>query len=465
MATTIAKASLQLSANATEVMTELEKVTKKSKSLEGAVKGIPEVGEKAKASLNQISQVSNVFSVMSSDVNILEKSVTGVSGAVSTMTVGLQLATKVTGGLKAALLGTGIGAIVVAIGFILSKIAAAKSAAEATTPARLAYTGPRDFSVGIGAGDLVKTSESAMRGGDSDAAKAMREAMDARGRMRDAARFGESIGMGTLAEAESGPRMMALSRSIEAATVAMERLGRASSVTGITGIGESARRATETMGMSSDEAARYSLTLRTVKEDVGGVMVSVTRSITPTEHLNSTLARLEADRARGAISTDTYRRAVEEAVKTHEAEERALSKARTELDLLAEARRLDALHARGATITDSVRTPIERAREAMAELNDVWNEGGITTETWERSAARIMGDLERSGALELSAPAALLEGSAAATSAINAARRMGSSDPAARTIAAIDHHRRVDEAMALDARRIAEALTGGIIRL
>lgn len=130
----LGKGILMLGTNSSGLEEGLKKAGASAKAFEAKIKTLPEVGEKMKASFGNIGSVAGTFNAMSSDVSVFEKAVLSANSALAATTVGLQLALKATTGLKAALLGTGIGALIVGAGWLVSRIASSRREAEASRP-------------------------------------------------------------------------------------------------------------------------------------------------------------------------------------------------------------------------------------------------------------------------------------------------------------------------------------------
>lgn len=126
MSTTISKLSLHLSANVDGVKSDLEKATAATKAFDRKISALPDVGEKINSSFGRILSTGNVFQNLDSDVSGFEKTLTAAGAGLSSLVVGMQIATKVASGFKAALIGTGIGAIVVGLGFLVGKLTSAR---------------------------------------------------------------------------------------------------------------------------------------------------------------------------------------------------------------------------------------------------------------------------------------------------------------------------------------------------
>jgi hypothetical protein len=130
----LGKGILMLGTNSSGLEEGFKKAGASAKAFEAKIKTLPEVGEKMKASFGNIGSVAGTFHTMSSDVSFFEKSVLAANSALAATTVGLQLALKATTGLKAALLGTGIGALIVGAGWLVSRIASSRREADASRP-------------------------------------------------------------------------------------------------------------------------------------------------------------------------------------------------------------------------------------------------------------------------------------------------------------------------------------------
>jgi len=118
----LGKGVLMLSANTAEFQQDLKSAATTAKAFEQKIKTLPEVGEKLRAGFGNVLGVASSFQAMTSEVSEFEKGIVAVNTAVSSMTVGMQLALKTATGLKGALLGTGIGALIIGAGALLESI-------------------------------------------------------------------------------------------------------------------------------------------------------------------------------------------------------------------------------------------------------------------------------------------------------------------------------------------------------
>lgn len=270
-------------------------------------------------------------------------------------------------------------------------------------------------------------------------------------------------------------------------------------VASVGGIAESAARHRDmaaTIGMSRDAAEDYALSLRRTTRTIGGITVATTEAMTPLEAHNRRLAELaEKELRTGASMAD----ARAESVRIMNAEVAALGELRAarlaaagaaERERLAtgsermreEMGRIGDLLTSGGTSWETytrgveralgdTRSPIDRARDRIDEINVAWEQAALMAafhgETLDdtsfvRATAAAYEDATRGINLDMPAGFAALEfGSAAAISAINAARRSGPTDPAERQAALLERLRAITAAGAEDTRRIAEAAGRG----
>jgi len=515
MAGTIAKTSIGITANATEAISELERVGKTTKALEKNISTMPGTALKVTAAFAQIGSVSNVFAVMESDASDATKAVAAVSGAVGVLTVALQLALTVTKGMKAALLATGIGAVIVGLGWLVSRLASAGSIASDSGRATRERAA-RELSLF----DRARTGFGDATGGLSPGDRIIRDSIEG-----PVAPFPHRRGVASVATARETTTGTSRLVELEAARTR-------------------ARDLTETMGLGSEAADDYALSLRRTITTIGGVAVATTESLSPIAAHTRRMMELSVLSGRPLIdvtaarveSLEMMRREITALDEVGRARLRAAGAAETtrlrspDESRAIEIERMSSLFRRGATdaatfargmaslvevpttpleatrariegiraafgalvsespewpeptpfirslesVAGDTRTPIERTRDRITEIGEAWEEAGAMALTngeefddtsFRRATARALTDLERSGSLEMSAPQALLEGSAAAISAINAARRSGSDDPAERTVRAIDTLRRVDEATERNTAAMLRLLSAGIIRL
>jgi hypothetical protein len=465
MATTIAKASIQLSANATEVVSELDRTTAKFKAFEGKIKSLPEIGEKVNASFGRIDAISNSFKSMSADASGFEKSIESATMAIGAMTVGMQVAMRMASGLKAALLGSGVGALIVGAGYLLSMISSSRAASSGS--GGRGTDGPSEIE------RLTTTLRDAIAGGGgtSTTERTIEAAAAEMGRARTAwhaatfVRSDPRIAASSLARAAEGsPRLIEAAAARER-SIGVDRVG------GIESARSSARDALATMGMSAEEVDAYRMSLRRTTRTIGDLSVATTEAISPTEAFErrmAEIARLEALASGPTADSREFTMARVEARRALEAETAAMLELSRTTRLLSFARERAAMASRASdlTIEAAAADPTKAFRTRSAELTRLFSKGLIDARTRDLHLGRAATEALRGGMIDLpTGPAALMEGSAAAASAINAARRAGSDSPEERAARALEIIRRSTDASERHAAAMARVLTDGIRRL
>lgn len=508
---------LMLSASADGFQKDLKRAGGSVVDFNKRVQAVPEIGEKISASFGRIAQVGSVFTLMSNDASLLEKTIAGVNTGVGAMVVGMQLAVKVTSGMKAALIGTGIGALVVGLGWVVSQLSSAR-AEEAkereewqkfldrveTRATRSPLPEPRRG----GAWDLVSLEEVRR---DREARE--RRAADLAAReeaMRPAAelglesgRFVEGLESVARAAGRSREEMALLDLETRRAALALNPLIAGSdTLVVITRNLARARAAMHTIDMTREverlrtplESARVEIErmvalsrgggdFETLRRGLNGLMGIAPGLDSTAERIDTILASfralvVERDRiARiAALPVGEWLFGIPGGIRVLPGRDGGfvpVGDPRAIVPPPAPDIRPDfrGVIDRFVEMAGDIAGPATAFRERMASIDrmaagarEAFFRGGmvgppVDFRRFERGAARAFLDAERAMGSERSAPQAFLEGSAEALSAINAARRNAvSSDPMRRVEATLERLERIEEAERRELEGIGRAL-------
>lgn len=438
------------------------------------VQSTAEIGEKVTATFGRLAQVGSIFTLMSSNASTLEKSIASVNVGVGAMTIGLQLATKVTSGLKAAFLGTGVGALVVGLGWIIGKLTQERKAAEPAAARereewekfldRINETATRDtrpaavWTERISPDVFTRERERALRPAAELGVEADRFASSLRETERAAGRSREEM---TLLDLTARATAMGLGPLIESADAYRSVL---------LDIVDAPLRPVLDSVLDDAEAAR-----RVVSEIVDArralLAIDVRREAdrlgSPMDAVIAEIARMEDLVARGGpvglleeglrrligISPDPLISSLERirvaALRLGDADARTRA-----VDIMARiagepSSALETFHARVDRHGSIDRAAEEMRRVAVPGIAMPWLRSSDTELEGriDRMRGRAFLDLERASGVnaERAAPQALLEGSAQALSAINAARRNAvSTDPILRVERVLERMERIE---------------------
>lgn len=410
MATTIAKASIQLSANAEQVTGELKKtetgVKAFSKKASDSIGGIKahEAGEKMTAAFGRMRMVSGTFDALRSDADNFSKAVAVAEGTVGSLTLGLSAASKMASGLSGAMkgvIGVGIGLAVAGIGGLISWASGPSrreeeatrmteglsdesrrflSDAGVTTTARMRRTE-------LGMAERVEPTVTERDVELSRTVPTIREigrgaemASSARGREETALRVAETTLAAGRAAGDATPAFRAFAEEVERAGTAFRHAEGTRAVASIEEMARRSRDAAATTRMSAGEAEEYGLSLRRTTRRIGDFTVATTESLTPAE---AHARRLEEIR-RAEIASGM---AVGAMVERREASRMAMLSEIAALDELRAAR----LAADSAAETRRTETPFAASAREMDRISDLFRRGGTDAATFGRGVEMAVG--------------------------------------------------------------------------
>lgn len=362
------------------------------------IKAVPEMGEKIYGAVGRVEGASRAFQELASDANIVQKGLASVELAIGSLTLGMQLATKMTTGLKAALLGTGIGGIIVGLGALLNALTSARRVSGDIAADFAARHMPTGTTPDLGHSITSSMAAVGALWFDSSAATSLWSGAGSTG--------APAAGVSAISAAfgEVGPRAEEFARR--------------------------ARMAEHTMESAYTEAVR----LRDSLISTGSAAVLGSRHFTVlTESITSMGTAIEADRLRRvAAETDRLRTPLE--------------RLNAEIERMRRLMLSPATFGRGlAAMLGDVSTPLESFRERVATIERLRDEAGRSRGAafftdllggrflsgdrsafdprFERAMGREALGLLRMTETDRAAPPALLRNTVEAVSAIAAARR------------------------------------------
>lgn len=366
----LGKGILMLGADTAGLNEDLQKAGKSAQNFDAKIKALPESGEKLRAGFSNLTSIGATFQNMETNVSGFEKAVTSANMAISGMTVGLQIAMKATSGLKAALLGSGIGALILGAGYLVSRLSASRDVPRSSGPEPIAPLA-----------EMTRTLREAPVPGESSTRTEVRRAMgDLEGYFRGL----ESTLFDTRPEIEAmrGRWRSAIARArpmLGEAVAAMARSETVDSLTGMEGARTRSRDMAATMGMSADDAEEYAINLRRTERSIMGVTFATTESITPLEAHNRRLAEI-ADMERRS-GTDMTAARLESINRMH-----------AEVAMLEDVRAAR-LAAAGAAERERVRNPLEIQAQELERMGSLFRRGGTDWETYSRGVEMMLGDM------------------------------------------------------------------------